>query len=113
FPEASPKDENSMLRDRMQRIQMMLAQRKEQRRNRRETIAPYSNQTSLQEITLANISSSLSASLSAASTSVCMAARATSTAAADGSDGSQHSESSSDPSNNYCKPNIEQDSLAV
>lgn len=112
--EVSPKDdpENSLLRDKMQRIQMMLAQRKEQRRNRRETVAPYTSQRLLQKITSANISS-LSASLStAASTSVCMAARATASAA-EGSEGNPHSESSSDPSSNYCKPNIEQDSLAV
>ncbi|BFZ16989.1 hypothetical protein BsWGS_20028 [Bradybaena similaris] len=112
--EVSPKDdpENCLLRDKMQRIQMMLAQRKEQRRNRRETIAPYTSQRLLQKITSANLSS-LSASLStAASTSVCMAARATASAA-EGSEGNPHSESSSDPSSNYCKPNIEQDSLAV
>lgn len=100
-------EETTMLRMKMQRVQMMLAQRKEQRRTRREVNAPYSNQRSPQKMTPADVSAPMFVS---SARSVCMAAAAT---AAENADGAKHGESSNDPSSAYCKPNIEQDSLAV
>lgn len=105
--------ENSLLRGKMQRIQMMLAQRKEQRRTRREMNAPYTSPRSPHKM-LASVSSHLPFSASSPSiakaSSVCMAATAAESAE---KAAANHGESNSDSSSTYCKANIEQDSLAV
>uniref|UniRef100_A0A0B6Z420 Ubiquitin-like domain-containing protein n=1 Tax=Arion vulgaris TaxID=1028688 RepID=A0A0B6Z420_9EUPU len=104
--------DNTLLRGKMQRIQLLLAERKEQRRTRREMCAPYTNPWSLHKIASANVSSSeFLESSSLAASSVCMAATTTNTKSTH--DVADHEESSSDPSNSYCNSNIEQDSLAV
>ena len=105
-PEVRLKDEpeNSLLRDKMHRVQMMLAQRKEQRRTRKEISAPYTNQRAPLRAAPANVLTSLTAS------SVRMAAATTAAAT---SEGATHVESGTEQPNAYCKSSIEQDSLAV
>ncbi|KAH9504672.1 hypothetical protein Btru_062550 [Bulinus truncatus] len=96
--------ENVSLRGKMQHIQMMLAHKKEQRRNRREMSSPYTIVRQQQDqASVIKVSKS-----SPAASSVCLAA-ASSTEGPMGN----HSEGSADQTSTYCKPTIEQDSLAV
>lgn len=97
--------ENNLLRDKMHRVQMMLAQRKEQRRTRKEISAPYTNQRAPLRAAPANVLTSLAA--------VRMAATTTAAATSDRTEGATHVESATEQPNAYCKSSIEQDSLAV
>ncbi|CAL1529947.1 unnamed protein product [Lymnaea stagnalis] len=113
-PGLNENPENIALRGKMQQIQMMLAHRKEQRRTRRETLAPYANVQSHQKLAPSvTVSTSLFAPSSSASSSVCLAAATTASSESSASSVGVPSEGSSDTSGSYCKPTIEQDSLAV
>ncbi|KAK0069405.1 midnolin [Biomphalaria pfeifferi] len=94
---AQPSDnpENIALRGKMQHIQMMLAHKKQQRKTRREMCSPYTVVRHTQEqSSVIKVSKS---STVTSSSSVCMAAN----------------DGSTDQSSTYCKPSIEQDTLAV